>query len=153
MTLFSGSADPRPIIPALGRHYAFTSDLAYLIVRLTIGLMLLPHGWIKVTGNIPGIAAYFGRLGLEPAWLFTYVALFNETIGGILIAIGLFTRPATALLVIEFVILLVVVHTPRGYGMAVNGIEFPLMWMMMLIVVLLRGGGPWSLDRKIGKEI
>jgi putative oxidoreductase len=81
------------------------------------------------------------------------VALFNETIGGILIAIGLFTRPATALLVIEFVILLVVVHTPRGYGMAVNGIEFPLMWMMMLIVVLLRGGGPWSLDRKIGKEI
>jgi putative oxidoreductase len=48
--------------------------------------------------------------------------------------------------------LLFVVHIPRGYGMALNGAEFPLMWLLMLVVILLRGGGPYSLDRKIGKE-
>jgi putative oxidoreductase len=37
--------------------------------------------------------------------------------------------------------------------MAVNGVEFPLFWLFILIAVLLRGGGPYSLDRKIGKEI
>ena len=150
----SQGADPRPLIPALGRYYGFTSDLAYLIVRVTVGLMLIPHGWIKVMNMGPtGVAAYFARLGLEPSWAFTFIALFNETIGGILIALGLFTRPIALLLVIEFIVLLVVVHVPRGYGMAVNGIEFPLMWGLMLLVVMLRGGGPYSLDRKLGVEI
>jgi uncharacterized membrane protein YphA (DoxX/SURF4 family) len=32
-------------------------------------------------------------------------------------------------------------------------VEFPLLWLLMLIAVLLRGGGPWSLDRKLGREI
>jgi putative oxidoreductase len=146
-------SEPKPIIPALGRYYGLTSDLAYVLVRLTVGLMLLPHGWTKVSvGGIAGVSGYFARLHLEPALLFTLLAMFNETIGGVLIAIGLFTRPVAALLVIEFLILLFVVHIPRGYGMALNGAEFPLMWLLMLVVILLRGGGPYSLDRKIGKE-
>jgi putative oxidoreductase len=147
-------SDPKPIIPALGRYYGLTSDLAYVLVRLTVGLMLLPHGWTKITvSGVTNVSSYFARLHLEPALLFTLLAMFNETIGAILIAIGLFTRPIAALLIIEFIILLVVVHVPRGYGMALNGIEFPLMWLLMLVVILLRGGGPYSVDRKIGKEI
>jgi len=115
--------------------------------------MLLPHGWTKVVTGITGVSGYFARLHLEPAWLFTIVSMFNETIGGVLIAIGLFTRPIAALIVIEFLILLFWVHIPRGYGQSVVGAEFPLMWLLMLIAVMLRGGGPYSLDRKIGWEI
>jgi len=146
-------SDPKPVIPSLGRYYGLTSDIAYLIVRVTVGLMLLPHGWTKVVTGITGVSGYFARLHLEPAWLFTIVSMFNETIGGVLIAIGLFTRPIAALIVIEFVILLFWVHIPRGYGQSVVGAEFPLMWLLMLIAVMLRGGGPYSLDRKIGREI
>ena len=69
-----------------------------------------------------------------------------------MVVIGLWTRPAALLLVIEFVVLIVLVHAPRGWGMALNGVEYPLFWELMLIAVLLRGGGPWSVDRKIGKE-
>jgi putative oxidoreductase len=36
--------------------------------------------------------------------------------------------------------------------MSVNGVEFPLFWLLMLVAVFLRGGGPYSADRKIGKE-
>ena len=144
--------DPRPLIPALGRYYGFTSDFAYLIVRVTAGLMLLPHGWPKVL-NPGGALGYFTKLGLEPSWLFTSVAMFNENLGGILIAIGLFTRPIAALLIIEFLVLMFKVHVARGYGVAVNGIELPLMWLMLFIAILLRGGGPWSVDRRLGREI
>jgi putative oxidoreductase len=34
----------------------------------------------------------------------------------------------------------------------VNGWEFPLFWLLVLIAILLRGGGPYSVDRMIGKE-
>jgi len=53
----------------------------------------------------------------------------------------------------HFIVLILVVHVPRGYSMTVNGVEFPLMWLMMLIAIALRGGGPYSIDRRIGKEI
>jgi putative oxidoreductase len=154
MALFSSSADPRPIIPALGQYYGFTSDLAYLVVRVTVGVMLIPHGWLKVMAMGPAaVAGYLTRLGLEPALPLAYLIMTLETIGAVMITVGLFTRPVAVLLVIEFIVLTIVVHVPRGYGMGVNGIEFPLMWGLMLLAVALRGGGPWSLDRKIGKEI
>src|SRR6478752_5300360 len=99
MAQYTNAAEPRPIIPGLGKYYGFTSDLAYLVVRVSVGLLLLPHGWAKLQAGPAGIMGYMTRLGLEPAALFTYVAYFNELVGGILIALGLFTRPAAALLV------------------------------------------------------
>jgi putative oxidoreductase len=81
-----------------------------------------------------------------------YYIPFNETVVALLVTIGLLTRPAALLLVIEFIVLILVVHIPRGYGAAVNGWEFPLFWLLVLIAILLRGGGPYSVDRMIGKE-
>ena len=147
------SSEPRPIIPALGQHYAFTSDLAYLIIRVTAGLTIFQHGWVKVTAmNHAGLTGYFAKLGLEPAGLWAYLVPLNETVGALLITLGLLTRPAALVMVIEFLVLIFVVHIPRGYGASVNGAEGPILWMAMLVAVLLRGGGPWSIDRKIGKE-
>jgi putative oxidoreductase len=147
------NSDPKPFIPALGQYYAFTSDLAYLIVRVTAGAFVLVHGWTKVTAmSHAGLTGYFAKLGLEPAGFWAYYIPFNETVVALMVVIGLWTRPAALLLVIEFIVLIFVVHVPRGYGMAVNGVEFPLFWLMALIAVLLRGGGPYSVDRKIGKE-
>ena len=147
------SSDPKPIIPALGQYYRFTSDLAYLVVRVTVGLMIFWHGWVKVTMmSHAGLVGYFDKLGLEPAGLWAYLVPLNETVGALLITVGLLTRPAAVIMIVEFIVLILVVHVPRGYGMAVNGVEFPLFWLMALVAVLLRGGGPFSVDRKIGKE-
>jgi putative oxidoreductase len=148
------SSDPKAIFPALGRHYDFTSDLAYLIVRVTVGLMIFWHGWVKVTMmSHAGLSGYFAKYGLEPSGLWAYLVPFNETVGALLIVVGLFTRPAAVVMIIEFIVLILVVHVPRGYSMTVNGVEFPLMWLVMLIAIALRGGGPYSIDRRIGKEI
>jgi putative oxidoreductase len=148
------NADPRPVFPALGRYYQFTSDLAYLIVRVTAGLMLIPHGWPKVTAGASAVAAnVLSRRGIEPSLPLAYLIMFLETIGGIMIAIGLFTRPIALLLVIEFLVIIFKAHWPAGYGVGGGGIEFPLMWGLILLAILLRGGGPWSLDRKLGFEV
>ena len=121
---------------------------------MTAGAFVLVHGWTKATVMThAGLTGYFGKLGLEPAGLWAYYIPFNETVVALLVVFGLWTRPAALLLVIEFIVLIIAVHMPRGYGMAVNGVEFPLFWLFILIAVLLRGGGPYSLDRKIGKEI
>jgi len=147
------SNDPKPIIPALGQYYGLTSDLAYLIVRVTAGAFVFVHGWTKATAMThAGLTGYFAKLGLEPAGLWAYYIPFNETVVALLVAIGLLTRLAASLLIIEFIVLILAVHIPRGYGMAVNGWEFPLFWLLVLAAVLLRGGGPYSVDRMIGKE-
>ncbi len=115
--------------------------------------MLIPHGWPKVMAGASAVAANtLSRRGIEPALPLAYLIMFLETIGGIMIAIGLFTRPIALLLVIEFLVI-IFVHLPRGYGVGAGGIEFPLMWGLILLAILLRGGGPWSLDRKLGFEV
>ena len=147
-------AEPRPLVPALARFYPWASDVAYLIVRVTAGLMLIPHGWAKVFGRgAAGVATSFANYGLPLTLPSAYIVMFLETIGGILIAIGLFTRPIAALLVFEFLIIIFVAHWPRGYSVSAGGIEFPLMWGLILLAILLRGGGPYSLDRKLGWEV
>ena len=148
------TAEPRPLIPALGHYYGFTSDLAYLIVRVTVGLMLIPHGYAKtIVMGASAVAAMLTRYGIEPALPFAYVIIVMETIGGTMIAIGLFTRPVAVLAVIEFLVIIFVAHWPKGYSVSGGGIEFPLMWGLILLAVALRGGGPWSVDRKLGWEV
>jgi uncharacterized membrane protein YphA (DoxX/SURF4 family) len=58
------NTEPRPMIPALAPLYAHTADIAWLIVRVTAGLMLLPHGIPKVFNQ--GVAA-FAAAGLAEA--------------------------------------------------------------------------------------
>ncbi len=156
MTLFgyTRDADPRPVIPALGRYYPFASDLAYLIVRVTAGLMLIPHGWVKVNtlgvGRVTGMLANYGT---PIPGAFAYVIMALETIGAVMIAVGLFTRVVAAMLVVEFAVIIFVAHWPKGYSVGAGGIEYPLMWGLILVAIMLRGGGPWSLDRKLGWEV
>lgn len=152
--MFGTKAEPRPVVPALGRHYAFTSDLAYLIVRVTAGLMLIPHGWMKLTtAGATGVTAMLTRYGIPAPGAFAYLIIALETIGGVMIAIGLFTRVVATMLVIEFLVIIFVAHWPRGYSASAGGIEYPLMWGLILLAIALRGGGPWSVDRKLGWEV
>jgi len=153
-TFANKSAEPKPLFPALGRYYGFTADLAYLIVRVTAGLMLLPHGWSKLVGpGVAGVSAMISRYGIPEAHPLAFLIMWLETFGGVLIAIGLFTRPVAALLLAEFLVIIVAAHWSRGYFAGAGGIEFPLMWALLLLAVLLRGGGPWSIDRKLGREV
>jgi putative oxidoreductase len=159
-TLGVGTRDvnrPRPLIPALDRFYDWAPELAYLVVRLTAGGMLLVHGITKMTTlTVAGFAANsLARRGIEPAMAAAYAVFFLETVGAVCIILGLFTRFFAVAIFVEFVIIVFVAHWPQGFAWSRpgGGFEYPLFWGLIMAAIALRGGGPYSLDRKIGWEL
>jgi putative oxidoreductase len=84
---------------------------------------------------------------------FAYAAIFLETVGAACIVLGLFTRVFAAAIAIELGIAFLFVHFPNGFSVSRGGYEYVLMWGLIMFAIALRGGGPYSLDRLIGREI
>lgn len=152
--------EPRPLIGAIGQHYETTRGLSWLVVRLTAGGMLLVHGITKLTTS--SIAAFaagsMARRGIEPAIPAAYMIFFLETVGAVCIIVGLFTRLFAAMLFVEFLVIIFVAHWGGGlagftWSRQGGGWEYPLFWEMIWLAILLRGGGPYSLDGKLGREL
>jgi len=142
------------IFPGLAGFYGSCRDIAYTLVRVIIGYIFFMHGWGKVTGaGVAGISGYMAKQGLEPATLFALAAMFLETVGGICIAIGLFTRFFAAALAVEMGIAFLVVHFKAGFAVGKGGFEYVLLLGIVLFAIAIRGGGPYSVDRIIGKEL
>jgi putative oxidoreductase len=147
----STAAENRPLIPALGKIYPHASEWGYLLLRLTAGLMLIPHVWPKLVAGPAAIATnVMARRGVEPALVAAYLAIIVELVGAVCITLGLFTRVVAALLVIEFLII-VKVHSVAGW--MAQGAEFPFLWLIVFIFILIRGGGRYSVDRMLGWEV
>jgi putative oxidoreductase len=146
--------EPALIIPALRPLYERTAILYYPLLRITAGAFLLAHGWLKVMAGAPALVPFLTRLGFEPAIFWAWVMVLIETVGAICIILGLFTRPVAAALVIYFAIITFMVNWGNGFAWSAprGGWEFPAFWGLVFLVILLRGGGPYSLDRKLGRE-
>ena|SRR5579872_3307609 len=151
------ASEPKPIISALGPLYKTLPDLSYLLIRVSAGGLLLTHGIIKLmtTTVAAHAAAALARRGIEPALPLTYLIWFVETVGAICIILGLFTRFFAAAAAIELAVIAFVVSWHNGFAFSSpgGGWEFPLLWGLVMFAVALRGGGPYSLDRKIGREL
>ena len=148
------AGETKLIFPGLAGFYASWRDIAYTLVRVIIGYIVFMHGWAKVTGaGGAGVSALMARQGLEPATLFALAAMFLETVGAICIIIGLFTRFFAAALAIELGIAFLVVHFKAGFSINQDGFEYVLLLGIVMFAVAIRGGGPYSVDRVIGKEL
>ena len=80
-----------------------------------------------------------------------YIALLVR-VGGVLLALGLFTR-AVAVLVVGFMAVAAFhVHFGNGFLWTAKGFEYPLFWGLVCVAIAIRGGGPMSLDAKWGRE-
>lgn len=147
---------PSSRIPALDAVYARVSPLSYPIVRVVTGSFLMPHGAQKLFGfaggDIGATAAGFGRLGLEPALPLAYLVGSVEFFGGLLIAVGLLTRPAALAAAILLGVAALRVHLPNGFFWNKGGVEYPAMWMLLCVAVLFRGSGPLSVDSARGRD-
>lgn len=154
VTTADHTADANATSGALDRLASF----AWPLVRITAGLLLVPHGAQKLFGwfggyGLTATGQYFeGTLGMEPGFLFALTAGLIEFVGGLAIALGLFTRPA-ALAVSVFLAVALTVHIPNGFFWTAGGIEYPLLWSVTAFAIFLRGGDRFSLDRKLGLRI
>jgi putative oxidoreductase len=149
----TSATEQKLLFPGLAGFYASWRDITYTLVRIVIGYILLMHGWVKVNTGIAGVAGFMAKLGLEPSQFFGGAAMFLETVGAICIILGLFTRFFAAALAIELGIAFLVVHLPKGFAAAQGGYEYVLLLGVVLLAIAIRGGGPYSLDRVIGKEL
>jgi putative oxidoreductase len=91
------------------------------------------------------------KRGISPAEPLAVALIAIETLGGLCIALGLFTRFWAAAAVIEMCV--IVYHHMPKFGWGQGGYEYPLFWGLVMLAIALRGGGPYSLDRAIGREL
>jgi putative oxidoreductase len=141
--------EPKLLFPGLAGFYASVSDLWYPLIRITAGVLLFIHGWAKLHAGPAGVTGSFVRMGFPAPGAFAYAAIFLETVGAICIVLGLFTRFFAAIIAIQMAIITFIVMLPQGWGR----MEYTLMWGIIMFAIALRGGGPYSLDRAIGREL
>jgi putative oxidoreductase len=143
---------PRLLIPQLKSFYEWAEPISWLLIRLTVGLMIIPHGWPKLMMGVQATANMaLVKRGIAPAEPLAVALITLETLGGLCVALGLFTRFWAAAITIEMSVI-VYHHLPK-FGWGQGGYEYPLMWGLVMFAIALRGGGPYSLDRLIGREL
>jgi putative oxidoreductase len=157
----------QPYSPALQRIYAPLAPYAYSFIRFCVGAIIAYHGYPKIfAGGAAGLSGFLsGKLGLEPALLWAWLIALVEFGGGIMIAIGLFTRLASFALVIEFLVIVFVIKWANGMiafapkaiqpgfaGLSAGGFEFEMLLGLCCLAFLFGGAGLASVDRAIGKE-
>jgi putative oxidoreductase len=146
--------EPKLFIPKLEPFYAWVRDLSWPLIRVAVGGTYLSYGLTKVLNQDIGAFAtrsMAGR-GLEPGWLFAYIVYFLETGGAVMIMLGLFTRFIASVIAIELFVITFMAQFALGYGTA-RGWNLLMMWGLLFFAIALRGGGPYSLDRALGREL
>jgi putative oxidoreductase len=130
-------------------------NLALLIPRVIIGLLFIGHGTQKLFGwfsghGIPATAGFFAQIGIRPAHFWAIIAALFETIGGVLLALGLATPIAAGLIAAVMLTAIVFVHFAKGIWSAQGGIEYPLVLIAASALYGLAGAGTFSLDAYLG---
>ena len=131
--------------------------LAVLILRLFVGFAFMMHGSQKLLGafggsGVAGFAGMLTKIGVEPANILAWVVSITEFVGGVCIFFGFLTRFWAAGLVIDMGVAIAKVHLPNGFFAAKGGMELPLSFGVMALVILLTGPGSLSVDRATGIE-
>jgi putative oxidoreductase len=151
------AATPRLFIPKLAGLYSSLADLAQAAPRIVLGVILVAHGAQKLFGafggmGLAGNAALFDKIGYSPGMFWGTLVGCTEFIGGILLVIGLFVRPAAFAVTIFLINAVYFTGKTGGFFWTTRGMEFSLMLLAVAFCYLIRGAGPWSIDRKMSRE-
>ena len=144
----------RLLFPGLAGIYQRFSPYSYALMRFAAGAVLVPHGIQKIANSsAEGLAKGIAAHGLPLPLALAYLAIFAESVGATCLALGLFTRLAAIMLWIEMSVIIVVFQWEFGYFWTNRGIEYALLWWLLYLAIFFKGGGRYSIDRKLGWEI
>ncbi len=134
------------------KHLLFSNrpiatDIALLLLRVGSGLMLLTHGWSKITNFSERLNNFADPIGLGPA-LSLQLVIFAEFFCAIFLALGLMSRVVLIPLLINMAVITFIVHGDDPFSKQ----ELPLFFFISFLVLFLTGPGKFSIDNLIVKR-
>ncbi len=129
-------------MPALARQMDDWRPHVLSIVRIVVGLLFMEHGLSKLF-SFP-VPAQGGTPGMFTLYWFAGVI---ETFGGLLLALGLFTRTVAFIMSGEMAIAYFYSHFPRGFFPLANQGDAAILYCFIFLYFFVAGGGAWSVDR------
>jgi putative oxidoreductase len=130
-------------------------SLGLLIIRLAVGLTVAAHGTQKLFGwfgggGVDATSQMFEKIGLRPARVHARLAGLAETGGGVLLAIGLATPAAAAMILAVMIVAVPLVHLQHGFFAVKGGWEYNFVLAASALGVAFAGPGDFSLDAMLG---
>src|SRR3989442_3563849 len=143
----------------------FQTDEAWssLILRVMLGIVMLPHGAQKLLGWFGGFG-FAGTMGfftdkMHLPWIVAFLVIMGESFGSLGLIVGFLTRFSAFGVLCIMLGAIYMVHWPNGFFMnwfgkqAGEGFEYHLLVIGMSLALLIAGGGKWSVDRAIAKKL
>ena len=132
--------------------------IAPLILRVGLGLALIPHGAQKLFGwfggyGLQGTGQWMESIGLQPGLLMAALAGGAEFFGGLALLLGVLTRPAAALTAFTMLVAIFSVHWSSGFFLSNGGYEYGFVLLIASVSLLVSGGGRFSLDRRMAGSL
>lgn len=132
-------------------------SIAFLIVRLILGLSFMAHGTQKLFGwfgggGITGTGDFFEGLGYRPGKAFAAMAALGETLGGFLTLFGIGGALGPVLIVIVMLVAIGSVHIHKGFFVTNGGWELNTAYIATAIAVAFAGNGIYSIDGYLGLQ-
>jgi putative oxidoreductase len=129
-------------------------DVAFLIVRLIVGLALAAHGAQKLFGWFggPGLratAGAFENLGFRPGVIFAWMAGLGEIGGGLLTLLGVGGALGPVLIVLVMIVAVGAVHISKGFFISNGGWELNAAYVAGALAIAFGGNGAYSLDNEL----
>ncbi len=147
--------DPKRLVfPGLAGLYQTGSNIAYAFMRFCTGAVLVPHGVVKLMAMSPGTYANtIDQHGLPAPMILSWLMILTESFGAAFLAIGLFTRFCAVAIWIEMAVIITLFQWQFGYFWTNRGIEYALLWLGLCTAIFFRGGGRYSLDHYLSREL
>lgn len=131
-----------------------TGNFSALILRLTLGIFMLPHGLQKTLGLFggPGFSGAMGFLGERFGSVVGFLVILGESLGALVLILGFCTRFSAASIAVIMAGAAFFVHGQNGFFASANGFEMHLLAIGIGIALTISGGGAWSIDGMIAKR-
>lgn len=128
-------------------HSETAEDLGKLILRLTVGVLVLLHGFHKLMNGVSGIEGMVTGAGL-PA-LLAYGVFLGEVLGPVLLIVGFYARVGAALIMLNMIVAIVLAHSQQIFLLTPQGgwqLELQGLYLFAALALLLMGPGRMSLN-------
>ena len=127
-------------------------DAGKLVLRLTLGILILLHGIAKITGGVAPILGMVAKAGLPEA--FGYLVYVGEVVAPLLLIAGVWTRAAALVIAINMVVAVALAHSSQILSLSKNGgweLELQGMFLFTALAIALLGAGRLSVGGIAGR--